>query len=104
MSKQFKVECHACGACFADRTLTLISRMAGCYKPTTYPLWKEPEDVIYTVSSRQQLTQRSLVTQADIAEYYDLLKRRMAKYLNETVAAGAEVNPDNSDSNNSNLD
>ena len=34
MSKQFKVECHACGACFADRTLTLISRMAGCYKPT----------------------------------------------------------------------
>ena len=44
------------------------------------------------------MKKRSLVTQSYIAEYYDLLTRRMAKYLNEAVAADAEVNPDNSDS------
>ena len=42
--------------------------------------------------------------QSYIADYYDLLKRRMAKYLNETVAADAEVNPGNLGSNNSNSD
>ena len=99
MSKQFKVKYHGCGACFANGTSPLISRMVGCYKLTTS--WKELEDVINTVSTRQQLKQRSLVTDHYIAEYYDLLERRMAKYLNETVA---EVNPDNSDSNNSSSD
>ena len=101
MSKQFKVKYHGCGACFADGTSPLISRMGGCYKLTTYPFWKEPEDVINRVSTRQQLKQRSLVTDYYIAEYYDLLERRMAKYVNET---DAEVNPDNSDSNNSSSD
>ena len=71
--------------------------MRGCYKPTTYPFWKEPEDVINRFSARQQLKQRSLVRQSNITEYYNLLKTRMAKYLNETVAADAEVNSDNSD-------
>ena len=52
MSKQFKVKYHACGSCFANGTLPLISRMGGCYKPTTYPFWKEPEDVINRVSTR----------------------------------------------------
>ena len=104
MSKQFKVEYHGCGACYADRTLQLISRNGGCYKPTTYPFWKEPEDVINRVSTRQQLKQRSLITNYYIAQYYDLLEKRMAKYLNETVATDAEVNPDNSDSNNSSSD
>ena len=104
MSKQFKVEYHACGACFADGLLPLISRISGCYKPTTYPFWKAPKNVINRVSTRQQLKQRSLVTQSYIAEYYDLLKRRMVKYLNETVAADAEANPDKSDWNNLNSD
>ena len=104
MSKQFKFEYHACGACFVDGTLPLISRMGGCYKPTTYPFWKESEDVINRVSTRQQLKQRSLVMQSYIVEYYDLLKRRVVKYLNETIAADAKVNPGNSDSNNSNSD
>ena len=104
MSKQFKVKYNSCGTCYADGTLQLISRNGGCYKPTTYPFWKEPEDVINRVSTRQQLKQRSLITNYYIAQYYDLLEKRMAKYLNETVATDAEVNPDNSDSNNSSSD
>ena len=52
MSKQFKVEYHTCGSCFADGTLPHISRMGGCYKLTTYPFWKEPEDDINRVSTR----------------------------------------------------
>ena len=103
-SKQFKVEYHACGDCFADGTLPLISRKDICYKTTTYPFWKEQEDVINRVRTRQRLKQKSFVAHYYIAEYYDLLKRRMAKYHNETVAADVEVNPDNSDSNNSSSD
>ena len=49
--------------------------MGGCYKPTTYPYWKEPEDVINRISTRQKLKQRSLITQSYIAEYYGLLKK-----------------------------
>ena len=101
MTKQFKVKYHGCGSSFADGTSPLISRMSSCYKPKIYPFWKEPEDLINRVGTRQQLKQRSLVTDYYIAEYYDLLERRMAKYLNETVA---EVNPDNSDAKNSSSD
>ena len=82
----------------------LISRNGGCYKPATYTFWKEPEDVINRVSTRQQLKQRSLVTNYYIAQYYNLLEKMMAKYLNETVATDVEVNPDNSDWNNSSSD
>ena len=95
MSKQFKVEYHACSDCFADGTWPLISRKDDCYK-TTYPFWKEPEDVINRVSTRQQLKRKSFVTSCYVAEYYELLKRRMAKYHHVTVEADAEVNPDNS--------
>ena len=55
MSKQFKVKYNSCGTCYADGTLQLISRNGGCYKPTTYPFWKEPKDVINRVSTRSQL-------------------------------------------------
>ena len=55
MSKQFKVENNSCVGCYADGTLQLISRNGGCYKPTTYPFWKEPKDVINRVSTRSQL-------------------------------------------------
>ena len=42
-------------------------------------------------------------------EYYNLLQNRMAKYLNEAVAADAKIDPDSSnnpssDSDNSNSD
>ena len=55
MSKQFKVEYNSCVACYADGTLQLISRNGGCCKPTIYPFWKEPKDVINRVSTRSQL-------------------------------------------------
>ena len=87
MSKQFKVEYHACGNCFTYRTLPLISTKDNCYKTTTYPFWKEPADVINRVSTRQQLQQRSFVMEYYITEYYDLLKRRMVKYHNENCCS-----------------
>ena len=58
MFKQFKVKYHSCGACYADGTLPVISRIGGCYKPTTYPFWKEPKEVTNGVSIRSQLKKK----------------------------------------------
>ena len=104
MSKQFKVECLSCGACYADGTLLLISRIGGCYKPTTYPFWKEPKDVTNRVSTRSQLKKKCCVARSYVIENSNLLQNRMAKYLNEVVAADAEVDPDSSNNSSSDSD
>ena len=85
MSKQFKVECLSCGACYADGTLLLISRIGGCYKPTTYPFWKEPKDVTNRVSTRSQLKKKYCVARSYVIEYSNLLQNRMAKYLKKPL-------------------
>ena len=89
--------------------MVLVSRSGGCYKPTTYPFWKEPKDVTNRVSTRLQLKKKSCVARSYVMEYYNLLQHRKAKYLNEAVAADAELDLDSSynsssDSDNSNSD
>ena len=81
--------------------MALVSRSGGCYKPTTYPFWKEPKDVTNRVGTRSQLKKKSCVARSYVIEYYNLLQNRKAKYLNEAVAADAELDLDSSSNSSS---
>ena len=52
MAKQFEVLYQDCGACYYDRTLPLIPKNRRYLNPTTYPFWKETEDITNRVSTR----------------------------------------------------
>ena len=85
MSKEFKVQYHGCGASYADGTLPLISKNGGCFKPTTYLFWKEPEDITNRVNTRLQLKRRRYVLPSQIKSCYHYLKQKMEKLLNEPI-------------------
>ena len=85
MSKEFKVQYHGYGACYADGILPLISKNGGCFKATTHPFWKKPEDVTNKVNTRLQIEQRRYVLPSQIKSYYHYLKQKMEKHLNEPI-------------------
>ena len=65
--------------------ITACIKILGCPKPTTYPFWKEPEDVTNRDDARFQLKQRRYVLPSQIKSYNNYLKQKMKKHLNEPV-------------------
>ena len=63
----------------------LYKKNGGCFKPTTCPFWKEPEDATNRVNTRLQLKQRRYVLPSPIKSYYDYLKQKMEKHLNKPI-------------------
>ena len=75
MSKEFKVLNHACGYCYYDGTLPLISKHGGCSRPTVHPFWKDPKDIKNTFRKGNQRKNLHIAPESYIDAYYNTKKQ-----------------------------
>ena len=75
MSKEFKVLNHACGYCYYDGTLPLISKHGGCSRSTEHPFWKDPKDIKNTFRTGNQRKNLHIAPESYIDAYYNTKKQ-----------------------------